>query len=224
MRFVVIILSMVIFVTAPVPVAASEEPYCNIEIKNKSEHMNPFLDGVDKVVIVLDFFRYWYDEQYFDTHYHMKDYGKRLKQEIEGWLKPIPKETYDPYLSQTFECYYKDNRPVELLYLGIPRDPMDTEKYNNISKRPRTLIIYVKRVQKNWQQAKERSRKKFGELVDVSDTLSITAVVYRADSNLDPRESIIFTTPINNSEPGTPNAKIISDYTIKKIALGIFYR
>lgn len=196
------------------------EPYCNLEIKNKLDRMNPALDGVKKIVIIMDFLLFSFDEDLYDTPFHMKVFGETLKKSIQDKLKPIPKSEYD---SETFQCYWRDNRPVEILYLGNSGTPLDSDKYDAAVKKPGNLIVYVKRHENQWAQKKRKNASRFGGLEDPVDTFSISAVLFRPDVHLDPKSSVLITfSGYMSDNRDSPDAELMSERLIFWISGGIF--
>lgn len=195
------------------------EPYCGHHIKDKLARMNPRLNGVKKIVIVIDFPRFKYDEENFDKPFQMKVFGENLKKSIEQKLKPIPRSEYDP---DTLSCYWRDNRPVEILYLGHRAIPLDTDKYEVAVQEAGNLIVYVKRYPFRWAQKKKNSSR-YGGLENAADTFAITAVLFRPDVRIDPRQSVLvpFSAYMPNNK-NSPDSDLMSETVIPMIAGSIF--
>lgn len=227
MRFCTLFFSFAFLaVLSPVTVVKAEdvpvdsEPYCGHHIKDKLARMNPTLDGIKKIIIVIDFFAFQDDEKYFDKPFQMKVFGEDLKKAIKEKLKPIPKSEYDP---DTLSCYWRDNRPVEVLYLGNGSIPLDTDKYEQAVQQSGNLILYVKRYPYRWAQKKKKNASRYGGLENAADTFAITAVLFRPDVHLDPRQSVLipFSAYIPDNK-NSPDSNLMSGTVIPMIAGTIF--
>lgn len=208
--------------------AVDAQPYCHPDIKDKKSHMDPKLDGVKKIILVIDFFDFEHDEERYSKPFHTKVFGEALKGKIESWFKPVPKGEFDPNREQILKCYWRDSRPVEIVYMGNQREPMDSDRnkysdhYQSLAANPENLIFIVQRYPHAWSKFKQQSRKKFGELKNPQDLFAISALLYRVGTDLDPLKASLNPYPVGFSDQVSPNADILSEYIIFKLSGSIF--
>lgn len=228
LSFAYILMLFVISSAYAVDQAVDAQPYCHPDIKDKKSHMDPKLDGVKKIILVIDFFDFEHDEERYSKPFHTKVFGEALKGKIESWFKPVPKGEFDPNREQILKCYWRDSRPVEIVYMGNQREPMDSDRnkysdhYQSLAANPENLIFIVKRYSHFWSLFKERSSKKFGNLKNPQDLFAISAQLYRPNSKLDPLKSLLWPYSISFSDQVSPNDELLADFITTQLAGSFF--